>query len=348
MHAPPSAGIHHVTAISGEPQRLVEFYVGMLGVRLVKRTVNFDDPGTYHFYFGNDTGAPGTLLTCFPWPGARRGRVGAGQVTETAFAVPPGTLDWWTAHLTACGVAVPPVLNRFDAPALTFEDPDGLRLALVEHATAAGTSGAVAAPDAADPRVAITGLHGTTLSVRVPEDTGALLAAMGFRVLATDGARSRYVADGSAHSGSTSGACVDLVRDADGPEGRGGAGTVHHIAWRTTDAGSQQAWQSALRHAGAAVSPVMDRCYFESIYFREPNGVLFEIATDGPGFATDEPQTALGEELMLPSWLESDRAAIAAALPPLRVPARGAVGGDGADRPRATGARAPTSGVSGA
>lgn len=322
MTVPPSSGLHHVTAIAGEPQRLVDFYAGTLGLRLVKRTINFDDPGTYHFYFGDATGAPGSLITFFPWAGARRGRVGAGQVTETAFGVPAGSLDAWARQLETSGVAVGSRSDRFGAHVLTLEDPDGLRLALVEG-TGTGT--------------AITGIVGATMTVRAPEQTGAMLAAMGFRHLGAEGHRTRYVATDPSRP-TTDGTHVDLVHDVDAPAGHGGVGTVHHIAWRTSDADSQLLWHRALQQAGASVSPVMDRCYFQSIYFREPSGVLFEIATDGPGFATDEPVKSLGQSLQLPAWLEAERQAIEAVLPPIQVPAwRGAeTGADQLPVPAAT------------
>ena len=309
-----TSGIHHITAIASDPQRNLDFYTQVLGLRLVKLTVNFDDPGTYHFYFGNAAGAPGTILTFFPWPGAKTGLAGNGQVTATAFAVRPAALQFWRTRLSKHGVVVQDDIVRFGEPVVRFRDPEGMPLEIVatESATTADAWQLSDIPEAD----AICGFHSATLSEVGYEKTGGLLQElMGLRLVGNDGSRFRY----AANSG-RSAAVVDVVCTPDGRQGRLGAGTVHHIAWRTPDDSQQQAWRKALVEAGYNVSPIMDRTYFHSIYFREPGGVLFEIATDRPGFATDELADHLGERLTLPAWLEPERSAVEAILPRLTLP----------------------------
>jgi glyoxalase family protein len=305
-------GIHHITAIESDPRRNLHFYTDVLGLRLVKRTVNFDDPGTYHFYFGNAEGAPGSILTFFPWPHATRGTVGNGQVTATTFAVPAASLDYWRARLEANGAAARDAGSRFGEAVLAFEDPDGMRLELIGTPLAdpsrAWRGGTVAAEHA------ICGFHSATLAEEGYEKTARLVAdVMGFQPIGAEGNRFRYAAAAGSHAGSI----VDILCAPDRQRGRQGAGTVHHIAWRTADETEQLAWREDLAAAGLNVTPVMDRMYFHSIYFREPGGVLFEIATDPPGFATDEPPDHLGERLTLPSWLEPQRPRIELILPSL-------------------------------
>lgn len=307
-------GIHHITAIASDPQPNVDFYAGVLGLRLVKRTVNFDDPGTYHLYFGNRDGRPGSILTFFPWPGARRGIVGAGQVTASSFAVPVGSVGYWRDRLQRHHARVDDGVERFGEAVLRFEDPDGLPLELVESASAdpalAWPGGDVAAEHA------IGGFHSATIAEEGYERTARLLQeTMGLEPAGSEGNRFRFVFGG----GGVAGTVLDVLCQPDGRPGRLGAGTVHHIAWRTPDDGQQGECRKALVSGGYNVSPVMDRMYFHSIYYREPGGVLFEIATDPPGFATDETPEHLGERLMLPSWLEKHREAIESALPALRV-----------------------------
>jgi len=306
-------GIHHVTAIAGDPQANVDFYGGVLGLRLVKRTVNFDDPTTYHLYFGDRDGRPGTILTFFPWPGAPRGLRGAGQATATAFAVPARSLAYWADRLAEGGLEFERPEARFGEQVLALDDPDGLRLELIgrDLATPAGPR------DGGDVPVehAIRGLAGVTLTERGAAATEALLTSLlGFRRAACEGTRTRLEADGR-----EPGAVVDLVASADGPAGRIAVGTVHHVAFRARDDAEQLTWRADLLAAGFAVSPVKDRNYFRSIYFREPGGVLFEVATDGPGFAADEAPATLGNTLALPPWLEPRRRELEAALPPLSV-----------------------------
>lgn len=309
----PIAGIHHVTAIARDPQRNVDFYVRVLGLRLVKKTVNFDDPGTYHLYYGDEVGRPGTILTFFPWPFAAQGSRGVGQVTVTAFSVPERSLGFWKARLEASGVAVEETGRRLEEEVLTLLDPDGLKLELVAH------PGADARPPWRGGGVpaehAIRGVYAVTLSEQGYESTAALLTGvMGFELTAEDGNRFRFdAAEGGA------GARVDILCVPDAPPGRIAAGSVHHVAFRVPDESSQIEWRDRLRASRLDVTPVLDRQYFKSIYFREPGGVLFEIATDPPGFTRDEPVSSLGTRLELPPWLEPHREKIEAILPPIEV-----------------------------
>ena len=305
-------GIHHVTAIAGDAQENVNFYAGVLGMRLVKRTVNFDDPLTYHLYYGTELGAPGTILTFFAWPDAYRGRVGSGQVNATAFAVPKGSLGWWQERFRERRVMSEMPVKRFGEEVLPFQDGDGMQLELVatEDGRAGWKGGGV--PEEA----AIRGLHGVTAHEEGYERTAELLAeTLRFSLLGQEGNRFRYGAGEGAAGG-----MIDLLCTPDGARGRGGTGAVHHIAWRVPDDAEQLAWRKTLVSAGMNVSPVLDRQYFHSIYFREPGGVLFEIATDEPGFATDEGKDELGRSLKLPPWLEEARERIEAGLKPITMP----------------------------
>lgn len=308
------SGIHHITAIAGDPQRNMDFYTEALGLRLVKLTVNFDDPGTYHFYFGNARGSPGSILTFFPWANVRRGTVGNGQVSATTFAVPSRSADYWRERLAESGTPVEDAGQRFGESVLRFADPDGLPLELIasDHARPdEAWTGSTVSPDAA-----IRGFHSATLSEEGYEKTADLLQrVMGFRLIGSEGNRFRYQA-----TGGEAGAIVDVICTPDGKYGRLGSGTVHHIAWRTPDDAQQLAWRETLVDGGYNVSPVMDRTYFHSIYYREPGGILFEIATDPPGFALDEPPDHLGERLMLPPQVEHRRSTLEQALPRLILP----------------------------
>jgi glyoxalase family protein len=310
-----TAGIHHVTAVSGEPQATVEFYTDVLGLRLVKQTVNFDDTTTYHLYFGDAVGSPGTAFTVFPFGGASQGSPGRGQATETAFAVPPGSLDFWTDRLVALDVAVGERTERFGDPVLTFGDGDGQPLALVETAVTDGVEPWTEGPVPAEH--AIRGFAGVTLASGAPDETGRVLETLGFEVVDEADDRRRYRATGDRA------ATVDVRLDAL-PRGRPGAGTVHHVAVRTPDDETQAALRDQLAGIGVRTTPQRDRQYFRSLYFREPGGVLFEIATDVPGFTLDEDRGTLGSALQVPPWLADDRETIAASLPPLDVvePAR--------------------------
>jgi len=308
-------GIHHVTAIAGDPQKNADFYVSLLGLRLVKRTVNFDDPTTYHLYYGDDAGSPGTILTFFPWPGAPRGMRGTGQATATAFAVPAGSLERWMERLATGGIDFGAAEERFGERALPISDPDGLALELVEQVDVASRGWWRDGP--VPERDAIRGFHGVTVTVEGYERTAKLLTeVMGFKALGQEQSRYRFT---SGHD--APGARLDVICAPGLRAGRIAAGTVHHVAFRCSSDQDQIAWQSRVAAAGLNVTPVMDREYFHSIYFREPGGVLFEIATDPPGFAIDERPEALGSALKLPPWLEARRRYIEDRLPPLRAPA---------------------------
>lgn len=314
----PIAGIHHVTAIARDPQTNVDFYAGLLGLRLVKKTVNFDDPGTYHLYYGDESGRPGTILTFFPWPRARGGTRGVGQTTAIALQVPEGAMGYWGDRLRAAGAAViDAARERGDETVLTVRDPDGLLLELVAHA------GAAEIPPWADGPVpeahAIRGFRGITLRERDPDATATLLTeAMNFTAASQGPADRVRFAVGAGHDA----AVVDIVHRPDGAHGNVAAGSVHHVAWRARDEDHQRAWRSRLVDAGMDVTPVLDRRYFQSIYWREPGGALFEMATDPPGFTADETIAELGSSLRLPPWLEPRRMQIEDALPPLREPAK--------------------------
>jgi glyoxalase family protein len=311
----PIAGLHHVTAITADVQANADFYAGILGLRMVKVTINYDEPTTYHTYFGDTVGRPGTAMTFFGWPG-RRGSRGTGQATETAFTIPTGAAEWWYNHLGAKRVPSLERGTRFGASVLTFQDPDGLPLALVE------------APDASDvhlfaqggvpAEVAIRGFHSVTLTETVETAPARVLVNLfGYKETGREGNRVRYEAQGDPKA--TTGRVVDVLLQPELGPARGGTGTVHHVAFRTPDDTQQAAWLDALRRAHLNVSPVMDRDYFHSIYFREPGNVLFEIATDGPGFTLNEPVEALGTKVQLPGWLEPHRAEVERGLMPLKL-----------------------------
>ncbi|MGJ5819365.1 ring-cleaving dioxygenase [Paludibaculum fermentans] len=310
--APLISGIHHITAIAGHPQDNLDFYTGILGLRLVKTTVNFDDPGSYHFYYGDGTGSPGTILTFFTWPGARRGRKGTGQVTGTSFAVPLGSLIYWEDRLRSAGVPIQARSGPFGRPVLAFPDGDGLSLELIETEQLDHSRAWTGSP--VPPDMAIHGFHSATISAADAGPTVSLLQeTMGFRLVGEEGNRQRLeVAAGGP------GQTADVVSVPGGEPGRVAVGTVHHIAWRAPDQAQQLAWLQILEREDYNVSPVMDRAYFHSIYYREHGGVLFEIATDQPGFAVDEPVESLGSELKLPSWLEPQRSVIEDALPSIQ------------------------------
>lgn len=305
-------GIHHITAIAGEAEQNIAFYTRLLGLRLVKITVNFDDPGSYHLYYGDASGHPGTILTFFTWPGARRGRIGNGQLTATAFAIPAGTGQYWRERLRAHAIEFEILQERFGDNVIALQDRDGLHLELIETAADPGYiwTGSDVASDAA-----IRGFHGATLSETGYERTARLLTdTMGLRLIASEQNRFRYQVAGEAP-----GRTVDVVCAPGGVAGRVAVGTVHHIAWRTPNDPEQLQWLGELSRLGYNVSPVMDRVYFHSIYYQEPGGILFEIATDPPGFTLDEPLEDLGTTLKLPPWFESHRGDIEASLPEITI-----------------------------
>jgi len=307
-------GLHHVTAIAGEPQVNIDFYAGVLGLRLVKLTVNFDDPTTYHLYYGDGQGHPGTIMTFFPWPGAFKGRIGTGQLTVTSFAVPEKSLPYWRERLRKRGVEFDEATSDFGEELLFLRDPDGLQLELVSTSNANPDRVWERGPVPAEH--AVHGFHHVTLSENGYERTASMLTDMlGFKPIAKQGDRFRYaVADGAP------GTMVDLVCAPEGRPGSVAVGTVHHVAWRTATNAEQVQWRDTLTKLGYDVTPIIDRQYFHSIYFREPGGVLFEIATDPPGFATDETLEHLGTSLKLPPWLEEDRPELARLLPRVELP----------------------------
>lgn len=307
-----SNGIHHVTAISGPARRNVEFYAGVLGLRLVKKTVNFDDPRTYHFYYGDEVGHPGTIVTYFPWENAPAGRIGAGETFETAFRVPASAIGFWTQRFIEKGVVHESLVRRFGEAVLSFRDPDGMRLSLI------GVPGAEAEPGwsqgdvSAD--VAIRGFHSVTLLLEDAEPTGAILGdVFGFAEAGREDTTVRYRVGGAGAGG-----IVDLRVAGGFPRGHLGVGSVHHVAFRAADDAEQEAMVRKLaENHGLRTTSQKNRDYFRSVYFREPNGVLFEIATDIPGFAVDEPQASLGQSLKLPAFLEPRRAELERVLPEL-------------------------------
>lgn len=302
-------GIHHITAIVGHPQENVDFYAGVLGLRLVKKTVNFDDPGTYHLYFGNEGGKPGTIMTFFPWAGASQGKIGDGQVGVTSYVVPKGAMKFWKKRLESFNIPFT-VRERFSEEYLEFDDPHGLHLEIVEREEGevnTWTFGGVT------PEVAIKGFGGATLLSTHPDKTAALLEnILGLELIGKEGDFARY------RSSAEIGNVIDLKLT---PIGRGtmGVGTVHHIAWRAKDDQDQLEWQKYVEENGYGVTPVRDRNYFNAIYFREHGEILFEIATDPPGFAHDEPEATMGEKLMLPEQYEQFRGQIKQSLLPFEV-----------------------------
>lgn len=308
------AGVHHITAISGEPQPNIDFYTGVLGMRFIKQTVNQDDPFTYHLYYGDSIGRPGSVWTFFPWPGARRGKRGVGQVTAAPFSIPENALDYWMERFAEQAIDFSGPTERFDETVLSLRDPDGLEIELVTN------------PDIRDFEVwehspvpaeyAIRGFYGATLTLKKKDATEHLIRDIfGFRFIGSEGSRHRFKADSD-----SSAATVDLVELPDATFGQVAVGSVHHIAWQVPDAAEQEKWRQEVEQLGFQITPIIDRFYFKSVYFREHGGVLFELATDGPGFAVDEPEDRLGEKLVLPPWLEKNRQVIEHNLPPIKIP----------------------------
>ena len=324
--APPTPGIHHVTCIASDPQQNMDFWVETLGLRLVKRSINQDDPTTYHFFFADSEGTPGTSMTFFPWEDLQQGQVGTGQVSRTAFRVPDGSLDFWEARFDEYGVDYEDRVKRFGETVLPFYDPDGLPVELVE----------VELPDD-DPTVpwtefvpedaAIRGFHSVTLWLADPHRTEELLRTMGFEEVGieksaadTGEERTRFAATGAV------GKYVDVMPTIEGA--RQGHGTVHHVAFQTPSDDDQEAMRQAVRTHGVRATNQIDRHWFRSVYFREPNGVLFELATSGPGYSSDEPLDELGERLVLPGEFENQRGQIEAGLTDVTIPRGEAVDAD--------------------
>ena len=303
----PVLGLHHVTAISGPAQETVDFYAARLGLRLVKQTVNFDDPGTYHLYFADGDAAPGSVMTFFPWTNAAPGRIGAGQATATAWAVPRGAVGAWAEQTDGGGVS-----ERFGDAVLTVHAPDGLVVELVEADAPAGqwTGGGVPLDRA------LGGFAGATLCSLAPDATARVLTdALGYREVGQEADRVRFVNERAPRAGT-----VDLYCSPFAQAGRMGTGTVHHVAFRVPDDEAEREVRERLRELGLQPTGVIDRQYFHSVYAREPGGILFEIATENPGFAVDEPADALGRALRLPPQYEPQRDDIRARLPELRLP----------------------------
>ncbi|WPR73934.1 ring-cleaving dioxygenase [Algoriphagus sp. NG3] len=304
-------GIHHITAIAGNPQANIDFYTGVLGLRLVKKTVNFDAPGVYHFYFGDELGRPGTVFTTFPFTGARKGTKGTGEVTYTAFSVSVDSLDYWIERLRKYSIPVSDVLTRFGERLIRFEDHDSMGIELVandQDDRSGWTYGNVPIEHS------IKGFYGATLNLKTKDQTEKLLTEhMDYRFIGEENGRYRYGTQGKP------GDLVDIVIDKSGNRGTQSAGTIHHIAFRTADAASQLEVRDMLTENGYQVTEVIDRNYFTSIYFREPGGVLFEVATDEPGFAIDEDEAHLGELIKLPEWAEPDRERIEESLIPVKL-----------------------------
>jgi catechol 2,3-dioxygenase-like lactoylglutathione lyase family enzyme len=306
-------GIHHVTAISSDPQQTINFYTEILGLRMVKLTVNYDDPSTYHLYFGDEIGRPGTILTFFPWSEAPRGRRGTGQLTVTSFAVPEKALEYWVERFKIHKIQFQSIIERFGQKVLPFTDADHENLELV------ATTGDERQPWKNGPvpvASAIKGFHSVTLQEEALEDTEALLLdILGFRLAEHSENRFRYeVGKGGP------GTFVDVLAVPREPRGFVSVGTVHHVAFRVSNEEEQKVLREEILKVNHSVTAVINRNYFHSIYFREPGGVLFEAATDPPGFTIDEPLEQLGTRLALPPWLEPQRGRIAATLPTVRLP----------------------------
>ena len=311
MHA--VNGLHHITAIAGPAQENLDFYAGILGMRLVKRSINQDDPGTYHLFYADAEGHPGTDLTFFPWAQMAPPRIGHGLAVEVGLEVPDGSLAWWGARLEKYGVTIDAIETRFGDRVLPLVDVHGMRLALVESAR--GLTRPFAPWDASPIPVErqVRGLYGAQVWERSAAETAAFMTqALGFRELARENGWTRYGFE--THPG-----VVDIRETPHERRGAWGVGTVHHLAWSVTDLEYELAVRAQVEAAGGHATEVIDRFWFKSVYFKEPGGVLFEIATEGPGFAVDENPSHLGETLVLPPWLEAERATIEAALPPVVV-----------------------------
>ncbi len=343
-------GIHHITAIARNPQRNIDFYSGLLGLRLVKLTVNFDDPTTYHLYYGDSLGHPGTILTFFPWSEAPNGHRGTGQVTAISFLIPSGSMTYWIDRLKGNGISFVGPSDRFGDEFVSFPDPDGLMLELISPSNSKrkgqlqhnNTDSSIWEESPVNQEHAIRGFHSATLSQEGYERTASLLSdTMGFKLVATDNKEDRFrfeiveknssdqdssnitesssSSSSSAHSSISLGSFVDIVCQPEITRGNIGIGTVHHIAWRAANDRHQiDLRKRIVGQAKLNPTPVIDRTYFHSVYFREPGGILFEIATDPPGFAIDERPEELGKQLKLPQWLEPIRAKLEQLLPPVK------------------------------
>jgi len=311
-------GLHHVTAISGPAQENLDFYAGVLGLRLVKKSVNQDDPGTYHLFYADAEGHPGTDLTFFPWAQMAPSREGHGLSSEVSLAVPPGSLNFWSGRLQRYGITMGPAEVRFAQHVLPLTDPHGLHVALVESDESPGRAFAAWDGSSVPVEHQIRGLEGARMVERdLVVTTSFLSEAMGFTHLGTESGWHRYGV-----SGGKSGSYVDLRETPTASRGAWGTGSIHHLAWRVEDEAHQLEVRARVTESGAHPTPVIDRFWFKSVYFKEPGGVLFELATEGPGFTVDEDQAHLGESLVLPPWLEPNRVEIESELPKLVMPQR--------------------------
>lgn len=304
-------GLHHITAIAGSAQQNFDFYTKTLGLRLVKKTVNFDDPGTYHLYYGDETGSAGTILTFFPWDGIGQGTEGVGMATEIGYSVPAGSHPFWLERFGAANVKTKEITERFGEQVLAFKDPDGLSLSLIVPKTED-----IRTPwETADVKkdTATKGFHSTTLTLQSIDETAKVLTDLfGYRLLAQEENRYRFITDTVANA-----AIVDLLEVPAGHRGRNAAGTNHHVAFRVKNEDIQMELREQILSKNLQITPKIDRDYFYSLYFREPGGVLFEIATENPGFTVDEPLNELGTHLMLPGQHEHLRGDLEKVLPKL-------------------------------
>jgi glyoxalase family protein len=312
MH--PVHGLHHITAIAGPAQENLDFYAGILGMRLVKRSINQDDPGTYHLFYADAEGHPGTDLTFFPWEQLAPPRMGHGLAVEVGLEVPAGSLPWWGARLEKYGITIQPIETRFGDKVLPLVDPHGMRVALTESATPHARAFTPWDGSPIPVERQIRGLYGAQLWERDLAATASFVsAALGLRVIGQENGWTRYGAD-------VGPGIIDLKETPNERRGAWGVGAVHHLAWRVADLDEELAVRGQVEAAGGRATEVIDRFWFKSVYFKEPGGVLFEIATEGPGFAVDEDPSHLGESLVLPPWYEPARVEIERGLPPLKMP----------------------------
>jgi len=304
-------GLHHITAIADDAQRNYNFYTKILGLRMVKKTVNFDDPGTYHFYFGDESGTPGTILTFFPWEGIGRGSAGSGMATDIGYSVPAGSLEFWTDRFKTYGITHEAVSEKFGEQFLAFKDPDGLNLELIVPSISDNRTGWQT--NEVNSTVATKGFHNITLTVRSLTPTATILTDIfGYKLLKQEGNRYRFVTDAI-----DTASIVDIIEAPQLAAGRGAAGTNHHVAFRVKNDDVLMEFREKIARKGLNITPKIDRDYFYSLYFREPGGILFELATDNPGFTRDEKLDELGSSLKLPKQYETARQQIEKVLPVL-------------------------------
>lgn len=302
-------GLHHITAIADDAKRNYEFYTKVLGLRIVKKTVNFDDPGTYHFYFGDESGTPGTILTFFPWEGIGKGVTGTGMATNIGYSVPEGSFEFWAERFKHFNVNHTEIAERFGEQYLSFQDPDGLHIDFIVPII--GDNRKPWETSEVKATVATKGFHSVTLTLKNITPTAKILTdILGYTLLKQEGNRYRFITDAIANA-----SIVDIIEAPDLSPGRGAAGTNHHVAFRVKDETILMQYREIIAGKGLSITPKIDRDYFFSLYFREPGGVLFELATDNPGFGKDEPVNELGTHLKLPKQYEQSRAQIEKALP---------------------------------